>query len=276
MVSEHERAVPPPVPADEDTFPQDELDRTSRRRWILQYARPGGVGAEFGVFRGHFAVEIAEVLQPSKFYLVDPWTRSGERFEWGEIPYTNFNRLTTAQAFADARARMAPYADRMEIEFAEQWSSEFCRDLEVSLDFAYIDTDHTYETTLVDLEAVHQIIADDGVIMGDDWQTNPTHMHAGVQRAVNDFIRNREYELLAAGPEGQWCIRHTPIYPTPRRWLPNRIAPSLGDELPGVRGRLSSRLVAARRGLSESWAGPFLRRIRSVLERVKAALGSRV
>lgn len=275
MVPEYDAAVPPPVPPDEDTYPQVAIDRGPRRRWILEYARPGGVGAEFGVFRGHFSVEIAEFLQPSKLYLVDPWTRSGERFEWGDIPETNFNRLTTAQALADARARMAPFADRVEIAFVEQWSHEFCRGLMEPLDFAYIDTDHSYETTLVDLEAVHDVIADDGVIMGDDWITDPTHGHAGVMRAVNDFIRNRDYEIVVAGPEAQWCIRRTPSYTTPRRWLPNRIAPSLQDEQPGLRGRVAHAYAVARPRVSRSWAAPLVRRTRSVVHRMKAALRSR-
>ena len=207
------------IPPEEDTYPQVAIDRGPRRRWILEYAKRGGVGAEIGVFRGHFAVEIVEFLQPAKLYLVDPWTRSGERFEWGDIPETNFNRLTTAQALADARARMAPYAETIEIEFAEQWSHEFCRDLAHSLDFAYIDASHDYEGTLVDLDAVDAVLAPDGVIMGDDWITDPEHGHAGVLRAVNDFVRARDYELAAAGPEMQWCIRRTPDYAAPRRPL---------------------------------------------------------
>jgi hypothetical protein len=81
----------PPVPPDEDTYPEAAIERGPRRRWILAYAKAGGVGAEFGVFRGHFAAEIADCLKPAKLYLVDPWTTSGERFDWGDVPETNFN-----------------------------------------------------------------------------------------------------------------------------------------------------------------------------------------
>src|SRR6476620_3519569 len=138
---EAEERGAPPVPPDEDTYP---VDSAPRRRWILEYAKPGGVGAEFGVFRGHFAAEIADCLTPAKLYLVDPWTRLGERFNWGDTRFTNSNRLTTGQAFADARWRMAPFQDRVDVEFVEQYSHEFCKSFRSKLDFAYIDARHSY------------------------------------------------------------------------------------------------------------------------------------
>lgn len=206
-----------PVPADEDTFPEEEVARTKLRGWILRYARPGAVGAEFGVFRGHFAAEIAERVRPRKLYLVDPWRKLGERFDWPDRPefdarYTNFNRLTTRQAFADARYRMQSFAGQTEVEFVEDFAVVFCERLSSRLDFAYIDAQHDYDSALTDLKAVSQVIADDGVIMGDDWIDDPEHPHAGVLRAVNDFIRAHPWELVAAGLEGQWCIRRTPDY----------------------------------------------------------------
>ena len=205
----------PPVPPEEDTYPEVATARGPRRRWILAHAKAGGVGAEFGVFRGHFAAEIADCLRPAKLYLVDPWTTSGERFDWGDVPETNFNRLTTRQALDDTRARMEPFRRHTEIEIVEETSVAFCARLSSPLDFAYLDTGHQYESTLAELEAISAVVADDGVIMGDDWITDPTHVHAGVLRAVNDFIRGRDFELVAAGPEAQWCIRRTPRYASP-------------------------------------------------------------
>jgi hypothetical protein len=212
-----------PVPPEEDTFPADDLARLEQRRWVLAHARFGGVGAEFGVFRGHFAAEIAEALRPSKLYLVDPWTLQGERFDWGDEPYirtyTNDNRLTTEQALSDARLRVAPFRDELDIEFAEDYTVEFCSRLSTQLDFAYIDTSHDYGATLDELEAVSRVLAEDGVIMGDDWQPDPGHPHHGVMRGVNDFVRYRDFEIVAAGPAYQWCIRRTPSYSSSRIWL---------------------------------------------------------
>jgi hypothetical protein len=204
---------PPAVPPEEDTYPAEAIARGPRRRWILDHAKTGGVGAEFGVFRGHFAAEIADHLRPARLYLVDTWTTDGERFGWGDVPETNHDRLTTSQALADTRARMAPFRRRTEIEIVEDTTVAFCARLASRLDFAYLDTGHRYDSTLAELEAIAAVIADDGVIMGDDWITDPGHPHAGVLRAVNDFVRRRDFEVVAAGAEMQWCIRKTPRYP---------------------------------------------------------------
>src|SRR5437762_14380790 len=122
--------------------PADDAERVARRRWILRCARHGGVGAEIGVFRGHFAAEIATVLQPSKLYLVDPWTRGGDRYQWGDgCAETNFNTLTTRAALAETRARMARFSPQTEVVFVEAWSHEFCASLTELLDFVYLDAD---------------------------------------------------------------------------------------------------------------------------------------
>jgi hypothetical protein len=220
-------ALMPPVPPEEDTYPAEAIARGPRRRWILDFAKRGGIGAEFGVFRGHFAAEIADHLRPARLSLVDTWTTAGERFDWGEVPETNFDRLTTFQALADTRARMAPFRRHTEIEIVEDTTVGFCARRSSRLDFAYLDTGHRYASTLAELEAIAAVIADDGVIMGDDWITDPSHPHAGVLRAVNDFIRLRDFELVAAGPEMQWCIRKTPRYPDPRRGSADPLAPAV-------------------------------------------------
>lgn len=100
-----------------DVFPHEEI--AERRRWILRYAKKGGVGVEFGVFRGHFSVVILREIQPKKLYLVDPWTKLGrEYFDWGEKPekvdYTNFNKLKISEAKQDAEERIKSFGDYAE------------------------------------------------------------------------------------------------------------------------------------------------------------------
>lgn len=205
-----------PVPVEEDAFPQSELKRLERRRWILKLAKRGGTGAEFGVFRGHFSAVIARELSPEKFFLVDPWTLAGEKFNWGDIPYTNFNKLTSSQALLDTQRRMARFEDISEVHYVESTLEEFCTKFSSYssefLDFVYLDTSHTYEDTLSQLTMINMIIKKDGVILGDDWQPDTSNLHHGVFRAVNDFIRLNSYQIVAAGPAGQFCLRQTPDY----------------------------------------------------------------
>ena len=122
-----------------------------QRKWLLSYARPNSIGAEFGVFRGHFAAVIARELKPRKLFLVDPWTKSGERFGWGPDPYTNYDMLTTAEALLDTRHRMAPYEHMCDITYVEDTLENFAADIKKygvhKLDFAYLDTSHSYDVT---------------------------------------------------------------------------------------------------------------------------------
>jgi hypothetical protein len=186
------------------------------RRWLLAHAKRGGIGAEFGVFRGHFAAVIASELKPRKLFLVDPWTKEGPLFDWGPMPYTNFNRLTTAGALLDTRHRLLPYGAESEVIFAEEYLADFVADFAnrsaEKLDFVYLDTSHTYENTLSELRLLQTIVRDDGVILGDDWIPDPAHEHHGVMRAVNEFIKTTDWQLVVAGQDAQWCLRKTPPY----------------------------------------------------------------
>jgi hypothetical protein len=187
-----------------------------RRKWLLSHARPNSVGAEFGVFRGHFAAVIARELTPRKLFLVDPWTKSGERFGWGPDPYTNYDTLTTAGALLDTRHRMAPYEQICNVTYVEDTLEDFAREIEKygvqKLDFAYLDTSHNYDDTMRQLGILAGIVADDGVIFGDDWIDDIHHQHHGLMRAVNDFLKKTNFQLVVAGQDNQFCIRRTPNY----------------------------------------------------------------
>lgn len=186
-------------------MPQRELDRLAQRRWILRYARSGGIGAEIGVFRGHFAETICQLLTPRKLYLIDPWTKLGRTFGWGK-EYTAFDTLPTALARDEARARVQRYTGGDAVLVEDHFPA--CRAVLIEpLDFAYLDASHDHDKTLDELHALTGHMAPDGVILGDDWQINPGHQHHGVFRAVQAFSRRSDWQIIAAGPGGQWALR---------------------------------------------------------------------
>lgn len=203
----------PQIPADTDflkrgeaafPMPQPELDRLSQRRWILRYARKGGVGAEIGVFRGHFSEIICQTLAPRKLYLIDPWTKVGDSFGWGKA-YTAHGKLPTALARAEAQARVQAFANVETVIIEDRFPA--CQaQVQEQLDFVYLDTMHDYHDTLAELAALTHHIAVDGVIFGDDWEPNPSHRNHGVFRAVQEFTRAQPWQIVAAGPGGQWAL----------------------------------------------------------------------
>ncbi|MES2658669.1 MAG: class I SAM-dependent methyltransferase [Verrucomicrobiota bacterium] len=197
-------------PSGEIPFAPGEIKRLEKRKWILDYAGKGGIGAEIGVFRGHFSAVLCEELKPRRLYLVDPWTKLGETFGWGkDSAYTGFGRLTTDYARRDAAARVAGFGN-VDIRIVEDFAKPFLSGITDQLDWVYLDATHLYEATLGELESIDKVLKPHGVIMGDDWQPGRQHKDHGVYRAIHDFIRSHSYELVAAGPAAQWCLRRAP------------------------------------------------------------------
>lgn len=187
-------------------FPKKEIERLSQRKWILNFLKPEGIGAEIGVFRGHFSEFISDFLKPKRLYLIDPWTKSGETYgDWGE--YTNFGTLKTSVARDEAIMR-ARRASRAEVTVIEDFFPE-CEDRIVEkLDWVYLDASHSYEGTLRELMNLPKHLNGDAVIAGDDWRIDPQHKHFGVFCAVHDFVRQSDWNILACAPgSGQWVIR---------------------------------------------------------------------
>ena len=199
-----------PITGDEVPFSPVEIERLRSRRWILNYAAKNAVGTEIGVFRGHFSEVLAAVLHPRKLYLVDPWRRLGPDFGWGaQSPYTAFGKLTTEYAYRDTLRRVSRFKE-IDTRVFEGFAEEFFSALEEKLDWVYLDASHEYPATLNELKLIDAVLKPTGVIMGDDWQPGRHHKHHGVFRAVHEFVRTHPYEIVAAGPAGQWCLRKSP------------------------------------------------------------------
>lgn len=209
------RPKAPPGPADiiqtiEARFPMPpgEISRLAARRWILNYVPTGGTGIEIGVFRGHFSSLICDVVRPRKLYLVDPWTKLGETFGWGKA-YTNFDTLTTEAAKAEATARIAQFPDIQSVIIEDTFPACSAQITE-PLDFAYLDASHKYKPTLNELVHLKDMMAPGGVILGDDWAPDPQNQHHGVFLAVQEFTRNSDWQIVAAGPGAQWALSRRP------------------------------------------------------------------
>jgi F5/8 type C domain/Methyltransferase domain len=188
-------------------FPQVELTRTQARRWILEYAEPGGIGAEVGVFRGHFSEVILGTLAPRKFYLIDPWEKLGKSFSWSDS-YTNEGSLPTRVARRDAELRSARYP-QTETVFIEDRFPDCKAAILEPLDWIYIDASHQYQATLREIAESAELLKPGGVIFGDDFYPDRSSLQQGVFHAVNSFVKSGLFEFVASGPSGQWCIRRT-------------------------------------------------------------------
>ena len=189
-------------------FPDAELDRLKQRRAVLHRLPKDSIGAEIGVFRGHFSQAIVEIAQPKKLYLVDPWTLVGETFGWGKA-YTNFGKLRTADAREEARARVEALG-QTDLHMIEGFFPQCADRFQELLDWIYLDTSHIYDRTLAELRVIPNFLKPDGWILGDDWAPDPKNPHFGVFQAVQEFSRTSDWCLTFAGPGNQWAMRRYP------------------------------------------------------------------
>src|SRR5262245_60338975 len=178
-----------------------------RREDFLRLVPEGGVGAELGVFRGHFTRFLLEIAAPRRLHLIDSWWVAYGDFypDWGA--YTKHGNLPTRDAFDEAR-RIADQFGRDAV--CEFHVGDDCEVLEgfpdAYFDWVYLDTTHEYEHTQRELEILRRKVAPGGLIAGDDWVDDPNDRHHGVARAAREFCRKWGWDVKARDDFRQWAI----------------------------------------------------------------------
>lgn len=160
-----------------------------------------GKGAEVGVAEGYFSECILKTWD-GYLYCIDAWADLPGYAE--EYPQE--------ENYRSCLARLAPYEGKYEI--VRKTSLEAASSFEdESLDFVYLDADHTYQGVLADLEAWYPKVVKGGIFCGDDYGAWPLTavdfgkgQHTfGVKKAVDEFFwrlnRNVSIDWM-----GQWCI----------------------------------------------------------------------
>ncbi len=153
--------------------------------------------AEIGVAFGDFTREILTRCQPERLYLVDAWQSA--RYAAG-----------LARIEEDLAAQIAAGLVRIRRGLSTEVLREFAP---ASLDWVYIDTNHSYPTTLAELELCDRIVAPGGRIAGHDFCTGNVvdAVPYGVVEAVTRFCKDRnwQFEYLTVESRGHFsfCLR---------------------------------------------------------------------
>lgn len=140
---------------------------------VIQY----GCGAEIGVLYGDTSAYLLQELPDLTLYSVDPY-----------LPYDEPERTEAhmARYEADARQKLSRYGSRSIMMRATSVdAAPVVTDL--SLDFVFIDAQHTYEAVREDIATWFPKVRPGGFITGHDYRWD------GVHRAVNEFARERRY-----------------------------------------------------------------------------------
>jgi hypothetical protein len=163
--------------------------RWSRARAILQRIRPleRPQGAEIGVWNGGLSSILLAEKPDLTLAMVDSWEGEGAAYvnEAGAAGAALWSHADQAQnlkialhvtEFAASRRRIVQMRSTLAAaEFAD-----------ASLDFVFIDADHSYEGCMADIVAWAPKVKSGGWLCGHDY-ANTHHPEFGVKQAVDEF-----------------------------------------------------------------------------------------
>jgi hypothetical protein len=168
---------------------------------LLQLLNLTGEGAEIGVSEGAFSEAILTTSSLSILYSVDPWK------EFDKSIYDDITSVSAAEhekRYETTVRKLSPFGKRSNLlrltsaEAAKLYKSE-------TLDFVYIDANHSYEECRKDIGLWFPKLKKGGIFAGHDYlDGNLPEGNFGVKRAVDEFVAK----------SGQFLFVSTDKYPT--------------------------------------------------------------
>lgn len=158
------------------------LDLTNRRTLIKSLPKDWKFGAEVGVRTGWFARYILTNTNMN-LYCIDPWTQNPQLMtDWDEA-YDMYLFLT--EKFGNRVSTIRGWSPDVSINFADE-----------TLDFVYIDAEHTYDAVKLDIPAWWKKVRKGGIIAGHDYSTTNW---PGVVQAVDEFAQQNNLKVFTTG-----------------------------------------------------------------------------
>ncbi len=153
------------------------------REAMLELLPKNGVVAELGVDKGDFSELILKTCTPSKLHLVDVW--ESER-------YNEEKKLSVASKFEQ---QVANKTVEINIGYSTEVVKQFADNY---FDWVYIDTTHSYKTTIAELETYSKKVKPNGIMAGHDYIIGNWNglVRYGVIEAVYEFCLKNDWELL--------------------------------------------------------------------------------
>ncbi|MFV2037870.1 MAG: class I SAM-dependent methyltransferase [Paracoccaceae bacterium] len=167
------------------------------RNVMLDLMPKGGRVAEIGVAFGDFSKEILQRCSPKTLHLIDSWATERYREGLNIIQDIHAERISEKQIVVHQG-------------LSTDMLTDFGPD---TLDWVYIDTNHSYDTTLQELELCHRIVNQHGRIAGHDFCTGNVidAVPYGVVEAVTKFCKDHDwqFEFLTVESRGHFsfCLK---------------------------------------------------------------------
>ena len=139
--------------------------------------------AEIGIANGDFSESIINICKPNKLYLID---------YFGTSRYGINSKNYVEQRF---KKHISSNKVILKIGLSVDEISKFNDNF---FDWVYLDTDHTYNTTKLELELLLKKMKTGGIICGHDFSmfNHIGDMRYGVIEAVREFLIDHSWEIL--------------------------------------------------------------------------------
>lgn len=163
-----------------------------------------GDGVEVGVQAGRFTEHLLRHSQLSRLFSVDPWMH----WDSGYPDRANVPQAQQDSRYLETILRCAHFRTRSVVMrmTSAQASAHFAP---ASLDFVYIDANHSFEATAEDLDLWWPKLRRGGLMAGDDYLDGRVgEAEFGVKRAVDEFSARCGAQILvttaSSGREARW------------------------------------------------------------------------
>jgi len=164
--------------------------------------------AEVGVYRGDFAAAILRRCdQLAAYYMIDPWRHLSD---WNKP--TNVDDTALEEFFRETKAK-TEFASAKRIVLRGKTTEVIDEIPDGSLDFAYIDGDHTLKGITIDLIRLYPKVRMGGFVGGDDFsQTiwmHKTNFEPTLVFPFAVYFAEAVGATIYALPDIQFCMQKT-------------------------------------------------------------------
>jgi hypothetical protein len=161
----------------------------SRETDFLEWLPKGGKVAELGVETGLYAKKIIQINKPSELHLVDVWDSIPEPWPSLKEQIANYSKILKDFSSEIERGEVRVHKGD-DLAYMRTFPDHY-------FDWVYIDTSHSYEQTLRELEICDNKVKSNGYICGHDYVDNEFGRNSGfgVIQAVDHFTRNSNWRI---------------------------------------------------------------------------------
>jgi hypothetical protein len=175
------------------------IDSRYRFGELLNQKRLLSKAVEIGTHRGTFAEKFLMQWSEGTYYGIDPWDNVPPDFV-DQLQYLEGGGKDRAGDYTNARIALRPWTLRSRAELIKATSAEaVTRFKDGSLDFVYIDGDHSYKHVCEDLALYYPKLHSGGIMAGHDFMC-PWEIKGGwaqfIQPAVFEFCNKHAIQFV--------------------------------------------------------------------------------